>query len=475
MESNIIGRSKEKELLKTIWESDHSEFVAICGRRRVGKTFLIREFFGNQICFQVAGLANSPNKDQLKWFHQALCRYSGTDLPPPEDWFSAFNQLIDFLESLPAGRKVIFLDELPWFDTPKSSFIPALEAFWNSWASARSDIALFVCGSATSWMLDKLIHNHDGLYGRLTHRIFLSPFNLGEAKTFLQKKGFLLSDYETAICYMIFGGIPHYLNLLNPALSLTQNIDDLVFNPNGELFDEFSMLYAALFKNSDDYIKVVSALNSRGIGMTRGEILKATGLNSGSQFTKILANLEACGFIRKYCNYSSPSRDHYYQLIDFFTLFYFRFLSKSSIRHLQQWDHIIRSPAFYAWAGLTFELLILAHIPQLKRTLSIGGVSSAQSSWRSRKSDPAAQIDLLLDRNDNTINLCEIKFCENEYCIDKKYETVLRNKIGAFQRENPGSKSLQMTFISTFGVAKNQYSGILQNQVTLADILNYCG
>lgn len=470
MKENIVGRNREKQQLCDLLNSGSSEFVAICGRRRVGKTFLIRQFFEDSIIFQTSGMANSGMKEQIKHFFQDICRYDKrpeTHRNQPADWQDIFFLLNDYIESLPKGRKVVFLDELPWLDTPGSNFISALEAFWNGWISNRTDVVLIVCGSATSWMMDKLIRNHGGLYGRLTKRIFLQPFTLGEVESFFLKKGFSLSRYEIAEYYMIMGGIPYYLQFLSPNMSLTQNIDRLLFQPNGELYDEFSMLYAALFRNSNDYIKVVETLSQKGYGMTRNEITEVSKLKSGSSLTQILANLEDCGFIRKYENFDHPGQNSIYQLVDFFTLFYFRFLSQSSTHHVMHWEAIHKNGQFYAWAGFSFELLALQHVDQIKDALRISGVFSSNYSWRNEKT----QIDLLINREDNTVNICEMKFCENPFTIDAEYADRLKNKIDTFKTVSKlKNKSVQLTMVTTYGVTRNTYSTIMQNEVTLDDL-----
>lgn len=424
--------------------------------------------------FQSAGIANGSTGEQLKNFFYTLRRYDRSVEKMPKDWLDAFEMLISYLESLHQERKVVFLDELPWMDTPGASFVSALEHFWNGWASARRDIVLIVCGSATSWMMDKLINNHGGLYGRLTHRLMLSPFTLGESEVFLESLGINLSRYETAEAYMIFGGIPYYLNLLDSRLSLSQNVDRLLFNPNGALYNEFEMLYRSLFSNSDMYVAVVECLNGRGYGMTRTEIADGLGIKSGKMLTTVLDNLESCGFIRKYTNYGCTKRNALFQLVDFFTLFYFRFLKDSSFRNLQYWSSLQRTPRFYSWAGISFEILAMAHIEQIKKKLGISGVASSVYSWRSRNAEAeearAAQIDMIIERGDNTVNLCEMKFSETEFAIVKDYDKVLRNKITRFVEETKTRKSVQLTFITTYGLKPNAFAGTVQNDVCLDDL-----
>lgn len=470
MKNNIIGRENEQTLLSDIFGSNRSEFVAVYGRRRVGKTFLIREFFEGNIQFQISGLANANTQEQLKNFYHTIRRYDKTVDAIPGDWLESFELLIAYLESLGAMRKVVFIDEMPWLDTPGANFVLALEHFWNGWVSARRDVVLIVCGSATSWMMDNLINNHGGLYGRLTHRIMLQPFTLGEADMFLKSHRVAMSKYEVAELYMIMGGIPYYLDKIDPRLSLAQNVDRLMFNPNGELYDEFSMLYRSLFSNSDLYVKVVECLNNRGYGMTRSEIANCTMMKSGKQLSVILNNLEACGFIRKYVSFGCTVRKSLYQLVDFFTLFYFKFLRDSSFRNLQFWNSLQRTPRFYAWAGISFELLAASHIEQIKKRLGISGVATDIYSWRSRNADNGAQIDLVMERADNTINICEMKFSESEFAISKDYDRDLRQKIAAFIEETKTRKSVHLTLVSTFGLKQNAYSGIVQSEATLLDL-----
>lgn len=469
MKQNIIGREKEKALLERILQSKKAEFIAVCGRRRVGKTFLVKEFFEDELIFQTAGLANDKMPKQIKSFYEDLVECG---LPrqhqAPKDWIDAFTLLRELIKQSTLPRKVILLDELPWMDTPRSGFMSAFEHFWNSWASGRHDIVVVVCGSATSWMMDKLINNHGGLHNRLTCKLFLEPFTLRETEQFLLSRGFKLSRYDIAVGYMALGGIPYYLDMLDASMSLAQNINELMFRPNGLLLHEFSNLYAALFKNSEDYIKVVEALSKKKSGLSRTEIIESTSLHSGSGLTTMLKNLEWCGFIRTYKNYRSSRKDNtIYQLIDFFTLFHFNFLADKKYNN---WNAMQGTPAFYTWAGLTFELLTLYHVDQVKNKLSIKGINTVEYAWRYTGSGQGAQIDLVIDRSDNTINLCEMKFSVGYYTIDKGYEMNQRNKLARFMAIAEKRKSIQLTLITTYGVEHNAHSGIINNEVVLDDL-----
>lgn len=296
----IIGRTEQKAKLDAYVSGDNSEFVVVYGRRRVGKTFLIREYLGNKFDFHITGLANIGTKEQLINFHAAIQKYSPTTDAFADSWYKAFQQLIDLLEHSASARKIIFIDELPWLDTPKSGFLSAFEHFWNDWASARKDILLIVCGSATSWITGKLLNNKGGLHNRVTRKMSIAPFTLKECEEYLNSKKISLNRYQIVESYMILGGIPFYLSLFEKGMSLAQNIDNLFFKESGELRNEFNNLYASLFKNHENYVKVVEALAKKAKGLSREEILTLTKLSDGGSLSKILMELEVCKFIRKY-------------------------------------------------------------------------------------------------------------------------------------------------------------------------------
>jgi len=467
MKELIIGRKAEQKVLQDAFESKKSEFIAICGRRRVGKTFLVKEFFEKDLVFQTAGIHKGTYAQQIKSFYQELLNCGLESENEPKDWIDIFFLLRKYLESLGTERKVILLDELPWMDTPKSGFMAALEHFWNSWVTRRHDIVLVVCGSATSWMMNKLINNHGGLHDRLTRDIFLPPFNLHDTRQFLERKGFHLSNYEVAECYMIMGGTPYYLDMLTPSLSLSQNIDYLFFNRYGGLRREFNNLYASLFKNSKDYIEVVRVLSNKRMGLTRDEIIKATGLNSGGGLTSILENLESCDFIRTYTSFDTPGSPQIYQLIDFYTFFYMRFIEK---KNYKSWSSIQGTGDFYSWAGLTFELLSLVHIEQIKKSLGISAIKTQEQVWRCKDFNGGAQVDLVIFRDDPTINLCEMKFTMKPFNISSDYEENLRNKLEMLSNATNRKKSIQITFIAASGLDKASHKSIISNEVILDDL-----
>ena len=470
----IIGRKEEQQILHSAAQSENSEFVAVYGRRRVGKTYLIRETFGYKFTFQHTGLAKGNTKEQLFSFAISLRDAGYDDCPIPKSWLEAFSLLSTYLKNSTDEKKIVFLDELPWMDTPRSNFISAFEHFWNGWASARKDIVLIICGSATSWIINKVINDHGGLHNRVTKQIALQPFTLKECEMFAQSKGLEMSRYQLAECYMVFGGIPYYWSLLEKGLSLAQNIDKIIFAKNGKLSNEFNQLYASLFKSPEQYIDIVTALGKKKVGMTREEIIAATDKYSNGALSKVLDELEYCGFIRKYNGFDKKSKQAIYQLIDNYTLFYFKFIQQNENNDEHFWSASIDSAMHRAWSGLAFERLCMAHTQQIKAALGIAGVLSNVYSWRKEADEMSdgAQIDLLIDRKDQVINLCEMKYSLSEYIIDAEYEQKLRNKKSAFINATNTRKAVHLTMVTTFGIKANAHSGIVQNEITLDDLFS---
>jgi uncharacterized protein len=469
---NIIGRKEEKKILQSVLDSNKSEFVAVYGRRRVGKTFLIRNVLGEMITFHVTGMGNVNLTQQLTNFHVALQKLQpDNQIPRVDNWLLAFQQLISYIESNPANKKVIFIDELPWFDTKGSGFIQALEHFWNSWASARSDIKLITCGSAASWMMNKLINNKGGLHNRVTKRIRVVPFMLSECEQFIQNNHSVLDRYQIIQLYMVLGGIPFYWNEVLASESATQNINRICFTENGVLRKEFTNLFSSLFYNSEKHLMVVNALATKAKGMTRDDILTITKLPNAGSSTKTLEELEESGFIRKYIPFGKKSKNSLYQLVDFYTLFFLKFIEGTSVLDKDFWLNTIDNPQYRAWSGYAFEQVCLYHLQQIKQGLGISGIQTHTSSWRSTNSENGSQVDLVIDRRDQVVNLCEMKYSINQFIIDKKYAEELRNKIGTFKHETKTRKSIFLTLITTFGLQQNSHSaGLVQNSLTM-DIL----
>lgn len=462
----LIGRKQERRRLEGHLRSAKSEFVAIYGRRRVGKTFLVRKVFQNKFAFQLTGMANVNMAQQLSQFHAELIRRLPEDaeVQPARDWFAAFRQLIDLLgnQSL-EEKKVVFLDELPWLDTRGSKFLSGLEHFWNSWASAREDILLIVCGSAASWMIKNLINNRGGLHNRITDRIKLEPFTLSETEAFLESKGIVYDRYQVVLLYMVFGGIPYYLERLHPGMSAMQNINEMCFERNAPFRDEYGNLYASLFNKAENHVAVVEALAKKNKGLGRAELVRETKLSDGGGLTRVLRELEESSFIRRYRSFGKKERNSLYQLVDLYSLFYLNFIRDSSPDDEHFWINAMDTPAFRAWSGYAFEMVCLHHVRQIKKALGISGVQTSVSSWYSDR----AQVDLLIDRRDQVINLCEMKFSMHPFSIDKKYAENLRNKIGHFKEATNTRKTIFLTMVTTYGIADNRYAGMVRNDLTM--------
>jgi hypothetical protein len=467
----MIGRDKERALLEKCYSSKKSEFVAIYGRRRIGKTFLVKETFAQRLTFYATGILDAEMTEQLRSFNTNIAHYGGLELKPATTWAEAFENLNHLIDSSSAsGKKVVFIDEIPWMSTVNSGFLAALDYFWNRWISSRNDVLLIICGSAASWMIDNITNNTGGLHNRLTHQIELAPFTLKECEAYYRENHIAMTKYQMAEAYMIFGGIPYYLSLMDSRFSMPQNVDALYFAKDAELRNEYQNLYYSLFKNAENHIKVIEALAKKAKGLNRAEILAATGMTNGGYFSKIISELISSGFIRAYNAFGRNQRDKLYQLVDPFTLFHLKFVGKASAYNENYWSQFSIAPAHNTWSGYAFELVCLLHIPQIKNALGISGILTEVSSWRSKVQNPGAQVDLVIDRSDNVINLCEIKYSQEEFLIGKSYDANLRNKRAAFIAETTTKKSAQTTMITTYGLKRNEYGNAISQKVVLDDL-----
>ena len=469
----FIGREKELKRLEDIKKSARSEFVAVYGRRRIGKTMLIKQVFENDFVFHATAIANVTRQQQLLNFVTALRKYDPASAkePVPTNWFFAFQQLTHYLERSAPEKKIIFLDELPWFDNQKSDFVQSLEHFWNSWAAARQDVILIVCGSAAAWMVNTLINHRGGLHNRVTEKIQVEPFQLQDAEKLLRLKSPDIDRYQMLQLYMVMGGVPFYLEAVRGEQSAAQNIERMCFASDGMLRNEFDNLYRALFKNSERHVAVVRAIATKSKGMTRSEILETAKLPDSGASTRLLDELEKSGFIRKYSPFQRQKRESLYQLVDFYSMFYLKFIENTDPVDENTWINMIDNPAQRAWSGYAFEQVGLYHIRQIKKALGISGILTQTSGWRSKQKADGAQIDLVIDRRDQVINLCEMKFSLTPFTITKAYADRLMHKIGVFKEETQTNKALHLTMITTRGLARNNWSDTLVRHDLKMDVL----
>jgi uncharacterized protein len=473
----LIGRKREIEKFNKLVSSSKAEFLAVYGRRRVGKTFLIREYFNNQYAFYVTGLAKANTKQQLINFTIFINQYFQTQHEVQENWLLTFNLLIRELEKKDSSEKqIIFIDEMPWMDTQKSDFMTGLEFFWNAWASAKSNILLIVCGSAASWMINNLIKNTGGLYNRVTERMKLEPLNLQETESYFLQKKINLDRYQIIQLYMVTGGIPYYLDQIESGKSAMQNIEDICFRNDGKLRTEFSHIFSSLFKKADVHELILRTMYSKGGALTREELIKSSDLSSGGGTTKALNELEECGFITTLQKFGTKKSGVTYCISDFYTLFYFKFIADTGKYEPNIWINQLDNPAYRAWSGFAFEQICFAHVPQIKRALNIAGVMSQTYSWRQIGDDDkkGSQIDLVFDRRDQVINLFEIKYSINQIVITKEYDATLRNKIQSFRESTGTKKSIFLTMLTTHGLKPNEYStSSIQNELTMDALFDY--
>ncbi len=463
----VVGRSKEIAIMNEKLTSNKSEFIALYGRRRVGKTYLVRNVFDKKFTFRLVGLAKATLEEQLINFDAAMKEQYPRSNKKVESWIDAFQRLKQIVKKSKQKKKIIFIDELPWFDTPNSGFISALEHFWNSWASARKDILLVVCGSAASWMINVLINNKGGLHNRITQKIKIEPFTLEECNELLKVKRITLDYYQLIQLYMVLGGVPFYWDAIKKGASATQSINHLCFEPNGLLTTEFGNLFKSLFIKAERHEAIVAALAKKSKGLTREEISADSKLTNGGGLTRLLNELEESGFIRRYIPFGKKERNSLYQLCDFFSLFHLKFMKDQKMFDKNYWLKLIDSPKHRAWSGYAYEQVCLSHIGQIINALGISGMETQISSWKSTKVKDGAQIDLVIDRRDGIINLCEMKFSVGQFIVSKKYDLELRNKMEAFKSETQTKKATFLTMITTFGLQPNIYSGNIQNNLEM--------
>lgn len=482
--SNIVGRKKEQEILAKIWNSRNAELVAIYGRRRVGKTFIIREFFSQNECFfELAGKNETSTNEQLKNFAEAFSKVFYQDIPllPPKNWREALHLLTREIEKESSKKIVIFFDELPWLASRKSGFIQALDYFWNAYWSQMHHVKVILCGSAASWMLEHLIHAKGGLHNRITRIMHLQPFNIEETKEYLISRNIKLNEMHILDIYMVMGGIPYYLNYIEKGKSAEQNIQDICFTSNGILHTEFERLFRSLFDMAEINLRIIREIARKREGISREELLKKLEMTSGGTFNKRINELQSAGFIHSFVPYRHKKKDQHFRVLDEYSAFYLTWIEPVSAKGFPQvnyWKTCLSSSKWAGWAGYAFESVCFKHLSQIINALHLETISCEVGNWRfipkKGSKENGAQIDLLFDRQDNAITLCEIKYKSSEYSIDKAYAKELHNKIETFQEKTKTKKQLFLAFISTMGIKKGLWNDeLVTNELTLKDLFAF--
>ena len=467
----IIGRKSELGQLSKILESQEAELLAIYGRRRIGKTYLIRNAYQKQLIFEFSGVHNATLHQQFEVFSIALSKATGFPISSPTSWNQAFQMLIDYSKPLmKKQKKVIFIDEFPWLHTPRSGFLQAFENFWNMWASKEKNLIVVICGSAAAWMIQHIIHNRGGLHNRVTRKIRLMPFNLEETQAFLKNRKILLDRYQIIQLYMVMGGVPQYLKAVETGESAHQAIDRICFTKDGYLQNEFKNLFNSLFDNATTHMDIIRALAKQGKGLSRNEIIFNCKLKSGGGTSKILDELEESGFITNYTPFGKTKKDSLFKLVDEYSLFYIKFIENGKLKGSGSWSNYSTGSAWSSWSGFAFENVCLKHVQQIKKELGISGIHTENYMWRSTPTelDPGAQIDLLIDRQDKSINLCEMKFSIHEFEITKSYAKDLQTKMNVFIANSKTKKTVFLTLVTTYGLKnKNKFPGLIQNEIKM--------
>ncbi len=471
----LLGRQQERHILNRISESKQAEMIAIIGRRRVGKTFLVNQHYKDSLVFSFTGTQYAEKENQLKKFAYKLKEESKnkTDFAVPEDWAQALNQLTIYMNGLrkTKRKKVIFFDEFPWIAGHRSGFLQEFTYWWNNWAS-KQHLTVIICGSAASWVKRNIVNNKGGLHNRITQLINLKPFTLAEVKQYFKQNNPSLDNYQILQLYMALGGIPHYLNHVNKGDSAAQTIDKLCFNKDGILRNEFNNLYAALYNNHERHVAIVRALSRKWKGLTRQEIIEATLLSDGGGLTKILEELEASSFITGVMPFGKKKKDVLYRLTDAYSLFYLRFIEGRRAGSRNIWLQKSNEQSYKVWQGYAFENVCIQHADAIKMAIGISGINSNISSYQASATDEFAgvQVDMLIDRADNTINLCEMKFYNDEYTFSKDEAAKLRRRRSLFQNHSKTKKAIFTTLVTTYGLVDNLYSGQVDQVVTLDDL-----
>lgn len=484
----IVGRVEERRVLSEAAQGDRAALVAIYGRRRVGKTHLVRNHLEPLAgtYFEAIGQHAAPREVQLDNFKQRLeSVFFGHRLPRLTDWREALSLLGDGViaaaERKPTKPVVVFFDELPWLATHRSGLLPAIDYLWNARLSRVPNLVWVLCGSAASFMLDRLINAKGGLHNRITHRLRLEPFRLGEVRELLARRGLRRGTMQALELYMAFGGVPYYLLQVPSGMSASQAIGHVCFGQAGQLRDEFGRLFASLFDDASDHERLVrAAATSRG-GMSRDELIAAAGLKSGGRATRWLDELEAAGFLARFVPYGRTTRDASYRLVDEYSLFHLRWIepapaSSFGARGTKHWISKASSPAFRAWAGYAFEGICLKHTAQIEKALGIDTMANEVGTWRhvarrGAHDDAGAQVDLLFDRPDGIINLCEIKHAAEEFVLTKALAKELVTKAEIFRARTNTKKEVVTTLITTLGLRPGLWNDEVIDSVVTAEQL----
>lgn len=481
----IIGRIREQELLKDLMESKKSEFIAIYGRRRVGKTYLIKNFVTALPCefFHVTGLQGGSSKEQLEEFAKqvGLVFYKTPLIIPRKRWIEAFDDLTQAIDKVSKDRTVVlFFDELPWMATPRSRLLTALELYWNRYWVFDRRIKLIICGSATSWIIEKIINNRGGLHNRVTRTIHLQPFSLCETENFLQEHRINLEREQILDIYTVLGGVPLYWSFVRKGLSAKQCIDELCFQSNGPLVREFERLFQSLFEDPKPYTDLLRMIAKHHYGLGQAELIVKAKVSDGGTTVHRLHQLEEAGFITSLVPYGHKDKGVYYIIDDEYSLFYLRWIEPNLKTIAKKetnegfWLSLSNQSGWKTWAGYAFESICYKHINQIRRALKIdpgAHVGTWRYSPRIKDDQEGAQIDLLFDRHDGAITICEIKSSENPFAIDKTYYQELVRKMEVFKKQRRTKKQLFLAMVTIYGLKPTVHSEeLVAGLVTLENL-----
>lgn len=473
----MVGRKSQEKLMNGFLLRKKSAFIAVTGRRRVGKTYTVDQVYGKYFCLRITGIQDADMQTQINNFTQKIAEHSGLPIiTSPNNWQEVFALLKTYLKTLPKNRKqVIFIDELPWVATKRSRFVQLLAHFWNDYLSKEKHFILVVCGSATSWIAENIVNDKGGFHNRLDQAIQIKPFTLRETKEFLESKKIKWTDQAIAELYMVMGGIPYYLEQVAKGESVNQVIARLCFDENGILNNEYDNLYKALFEHSENHEAIVHALATSQRGLTRKQIITKSKVQKGGPYTRAMNDLLISGFVEEVIPFGKAKRGALYRLLDEYSVFYHKFISKNKKKGKNIWASLYSSQQYKIWTGYAFENLCQRHISEIKSALGISGIYTEHYSFSNKadnNTDTGFQIDLIIDRKDDCINLCECKFYNTEFMVSKDYASKLRNRKQDFIKKTKTKKTVFNTLITNYGTVKNEhYLDVIDVELTVSDLM----
>jgi AAA+ ATPase superfamily predicted ATPase len=453
----FIGRKVEIAQLTALIDLPRPSIAVIYGRRRVGKSELIRHVTQGKNVLSFEGLEGQPKHKQIKNFLFQLSAQSNIREKNISDWPDALILLRTLTQD---GQWIIILDEFQWMANYQNELVSVIKMIWEKYLSQNPDLTLILCGSIASFMKSKVLKS-SALYGRTDYELNLHELNLSEISEFFPGKG---SD-EVIDTAMLVGGIPKYLELISEYPSLYDALEPLAFSQDGFFKTEYDRLFASHFGKKPIFMKIIQTLATNPYGLTTGKLAKEMQVASGGTLCHQLDDLESAGFLHSIIPFDKPegSKLRKYILMDAYVRFYHSIIRgsmKETTPPNTQFHAIMSSPRYAAWAGMAFEFLCMRHHKEISRILGFHGIPYTAGPFFQRKTldTPGVQIDLLFERSDKILVLCEMKYLLAS--VPGDIIDQVNRKVSALQEKYPGRTILKVLLTktgSTETVAKKGY------------------